>query len=89
MVIAPFLLTGMTDSRYYGTSSALAPGRVFRFSPHSYNRGAGDIGRVHGTDERVSAAAYRVLWSMLLPSSESSISGRSTAQPSGGVPETY
>ena len=54
MLVAPYMLSGMTDSRYYGGGAfPLAPGRVFRFSPQHYARGAGDISRVHGVDERV------------------------------------
>ncbi|KAL4858195.1 N-fatty-acyl-amino acid synthase/hydrolase [Chlorella vulgaris] len=47
--VAPYLVSGMTDSRYY---NSLAGGRVYRFCPHRYTRA--DIARVHGVDERIS-----------------------------------
>jgi len=45
-----------TDSRHY---ARLARGRgALRFLPAALNRTAGDLRRVHGVDERLSAAAY-------------------------------
>jgi len=47
MPVAPDMTTGATDSRYYaGMSDA-----VFRLDPFHF--GPGDLGRVHGTNERL------------------------------------
>lgn len=53
--VLPYLVTGMTDSRWY---QEVAPGRVFRFSPICLDRGAGDLDRIHGVDERISEEGY-------------------------------
>lgn len=53
--IVPFLFTGRTDSCWF---EEIAGGRIFRFSPMKVNRGAGDLDRIHGTDERVSIEDY-------------------------------
>ena len=58
MVVAPYLLTGTTDSRYYGSVVPIAAGRVFRFLPQFLSRGEGDIRRIHGVDERVGVDDY-------------------------------
>jgi carboxypeptidase PM20D1 len=48
VVVAPFLVLGATDARYYaGLSDS-----VYRFSPYQVT--SVDIGRVHGIDERLS-----------------------------------
>lgn len=48
LVISPYLVIGGTDAKHYAGSSR----NVFRFLPVFI--GEGDLGRVHGTDERVS-----------------------------------
>ena len=51
-IVAPALVTGATDSRHYqGVSDA-----VYRFSPMRVT--PGDLGRIHGVDERIGVAAY-------------------------------
>lgn len=55
MLVAPYLLTGMTDSRHY---APIASGRVFRFAPFAIDRAAGDLKRVHGVDERLGVENY-------------------------------
>lgn len=77
--VAPWLLTGLTDSRYY---SNLAKGRVYRFSPMFLNRTAQDIERIHGIDERVSVenvlqAVKFFLRLIKLATSEHSLADRS------------
>lgn len=49
--IAPFLVVGATDSRYF---APLCP-QVFRFAPVPLS--SQDLGRVHGIDERISIEA--------------------------------
>ncbi len=51
-VIAPGLVVTGTDSRHYSRVSAAA----YRFAP--MRLAATDIGRIHGTDERISIANY-------------------------------
>lgn len=51
VVVAPSLVVGATDSRYY---TPLASG-TFRFVPVPLTRD--DLGRIHGTDERISLDA--------------------------------
>ena len=51
-VVTPYLVVGGTDSRHY----AGVAGNVFRFSGALV--GADDMGRVHGTDERIAVDAY-------------------------------
>jgi carboxypeptidase PM20D1 len=51
-IVAPTLVVGGTDSRYY---SALSP-NVYRFSPMVVTRE--DLERFHGTDERLSVEAW-------------------------------
>jgi carboxypeptidase PM20D1 len=48
---APWILTGATDSRHF---SDLAVGAVYRFAP--FTATPSDLGRVHGTDERLRVA---------------------------------
>jgi carboxypeptidase PM20D1 len=55
MPVVPYLLTGMTDSRWF---ARLAPGRVYRFGPIRADRSRGDLARVHGVDERVREGDY-------------------------------
>jgi len=50
-VVAPNLVVGATDSRYYTPLAA----NTFRFVPIAMARG--DMGRIHGTDERISVEA--------------------------------
>ena len=52
IVFAPYLVMGGTDARYYAARSS----NVFRFLPLRFEEG--DLGRVHGTDERVGMASY-------------------------------
>ncbi|MFH1609024.1 MAG: M20/M25/M40 family metallo-hydrolase, partial [Candidatus Bipolaricaulota bacterium] len=47
-IVAPNLVTGATDSRYYARIAA----NTFRFVPLVLEKG--DLGRIHGTDERIS-----------------------------------
>lgn len=51
-LVAPSLVVGATDSRYYEKLSE----SVFRFSPIKVTRD--DLGRIHGTNERVSVKGY-------------------------------
>jgi carboxypeptidase PM20D1 len=52
VVVAPYLVTGGTDARYF---CALTP-NVYRFTPTRL--ALSDLTRIHGTDERVSVANY-------------------------------
>lgn len=52
-IVAPSLVLGATDARYYAT---LAPGAVYRFLPVRLR--ADDRKRVHGIDERIAVAGY-------------------------------
>jgi carboxypeptidase PM20D1 len=52
IVVAPYLVMGGTDSKYYATRSS----NVFRFLPLLVTEE--DLGRVHGTDERVNVTHY-------------------------------
>jgi len=51
--VYPFLLTGMTDSRWY---HEIAPGRIVRFSPFALS--FDELSMIHGTDERVALSEY-------------------------------
>ena len=51
--VYPFLLTGMTDSRWYHD---IAPGRIVRFSPFALS--FDELSMIHGTDERVAVSEY-------------------------------
>jgi carboxypeptidase PM20D1 len=51
-VVAPFLVTGATDSRHYAGIS----NHIFKFIPFMTTRE--DLKRVHGTDERISIEDY-------------------------------
>ena len=51
-VVAPYLVLGATDSRYFRD---LTP-NVYRFAAIRIDDS--DLKRIHGTNERVSAAAY-------------------------------
>ncbi|HEY6929907.1 MAG TPA: M20 family peptidase [Thermoanaerobaculia bacterium] len=51
-VVAPYLVLGATDARYYSSLSS----SVYRFLPVRLT--SSDLARLHGTDERISAAAY-------------------------------
>jgi len=51
-VVSPYLVVGGTDSRHYAGVAR----NVYRFSGTLV--GADDLGRIHGTDERVAVEAY-------------------------------
>ena len=51
--VYPFLLTGMTDSRWYHD---IAPGRIVRFSPFALK--FDELSMIHGIDERVAVSEY-------------------------------
>lgn len=51
--VAPYLVMGATDSRHYSSVSD----QIYRFSPMKIS--AGDMSRMHGTNERASVDAYR------------------------------
>lgn len=51
-LVAPYLVVGGTDARYYAGLSS----DVFRFTPMRLERG--DLARFHGTDERLSVESY-------------------------------
>ncbi len=53
--VVPFLTTGGTDSKHY---APLSRSGVLRFVPYLINKTAGDLGRVHGTNERVERAHF-------------------------------
>ncbi|KAK9806375.1 hypothetical protein WJX72_012122 [[Myrmecia] bisecta] len=55
LVVAPFLLVGATDSRHYAN---MTTGGVYRFVPLPVDVQAGDLKRIHGTNERVEVAGY-------------------------------
>ena len=50
IVVAPYLLTGSTDSKHY---ASIVKGGIYRFSPLQLSMKAGDTHRIHGLDERV------------------------------------
>jgi carboxypeptidase PM20D1 len=52
VVMAPGLVLGATDSRHYRALTE----NIYRFLP--IRIGAGDIARIHGTDERLSVKQY-------------------------------
>jgi carboxypeptidase PM20D1 len=52
VIVAPWLVVGATDARHY---AAITP-NAYRFLPLVLDNG--DLGRVHGVDERVSVAGY-------------------------------
>ncbi len=52
LVVAPYLVMGGTDARYWSSLSK----QVYRFSP--FEAPADALERVHGTNERLSAASY-------------------------------
>jgi carboxypeptidase PM20D1 len=52
VVVAPSLVLGGTDARHF---TGLTP-NVYRFAP--FTLGPGDLGRVHGTDERLALEDY-------------------------------
>jgi len=55
VVVAPYLVPGATDSRYY----ADATDHVYRFLPYTLT--PADRGLIHGTDERISVEDYRTV----------------------------
>ena len=55
VVVAPYLVPGATDSRYY----ADATDHVYRFLPYTLT--PADRGRIHGIDERISVEDYRTV----------------------------
>jgi carboxypeptidase PM20D1 len=52
IAVAPYLVMGATDARYYAPIS----GATYRFSPFQLT--AEDLGRMHGIDERISVESY-------------------------------
>ncbi|KAG2445918.1 hypothetical protein HXX76_000521 [Chlamydomonas incerta] len=54
--VIPMLVMGGTDSKHYAPLSA---GGVMRFIPFALNKTAGDLGLIHGTNERVPADDFR------------------------------
>jgi hypothetical protein len=52
--VIPYLLCGGTDSKWYANLTS----NIVRFAPFSVNRRAGDLKRVHGTDERLSVGDF-------------------------------
>ena len=52
LVVAPYLVMGGTDAKYYSGSSR----NVFRFLPAKM--GPGDMNRFHGTNERMSIESF-------------------------------
>jgi carboxypeptidase PM20D1 len=52
LIVAPYLVVGGTDAKYYADKSA----NVFRFLPVFVE--SGDLGRVHGTDERLAIEGF-------------------------------
>lgn len=52
LAVAPYLVMGATDARYYASISDAA----YRFSPFKLT--AEDLGRMHGIDERISEESY-------------------------------
>jgi carboxypeptidase PM20D1 len=48
-------MSGGTDSKHYGD---LALKGVLRFVPYQVNKRAGDLDRIHGTNERVRVEDY-------------------------------
>ena len=52
VMVAPYLVVVVTDSRHFGGSSR----NVFRFLP--VRLGPGDVERMHGTDERIAIEDY-------------------------------
>jgi carboxypeptidase PM20D1 len=55
VIVAPSLFIGATDSRHYAGISE----NIFRFRPFRF--GPQDLGRIHGTDERISIENYAEL----------------------------
>jgi carboxypeptidase PM20D1 len=55
VVVAPYLVPGATDSRYY----ADATDHVYRFLPYTLT--PEDRSRIHGTNERISIDGYRTV----------------------------
>ena len=55
IAVVPYLMMGGTDSKHY---SDLSVHGVLRFVPYMVNKRAGDLGRIHGTNERVRVADY-------------------------------
>lgn len=53
LIVVPYLVNGMTDSRHY---NELAGGRVYRFCPHRF--GANDLQLFHGVDERIAVEDF-------------------------------
>jgi acetylornithine deacetylase/succinyl-diaminopimelate desuccinylase-like protein len=53
--VFPMLLTGMTDSRWY---HRIAPEKIIRFSPFSFNISRGDLSMLHGVNEKVPVEEY-------------------------------
>ena len=54
VLVAPYLVIGGTDAKYYSQRSK----NVFRFLPVFFREG--DMGRIHGTDERISVESVEL-----------------------------
>lgn len=55
VIVAPYLVPGTTDSRYYAPHSD----HVYRFAP--FRLTPDDRERIHGTDERIAVAEYETM----------------------------
>ena len=55
-VVLPYLLMGGTDSKHL---AHLSTSGILRFAPMILNLKAGDIGRIHGIDERIEVSTYK------------------------------
>ncbi|KAG2500867.1 hypothetical protein HYH03_001628 [Edaphochlamys debaryana] len=55
LAVVPFLLTGGTDSKNYRN---VTRNGILRFVPMGMNKTAGDLGRIHSTNERMKAEYF-------------------------------
>ena len=51
--MAPYLVVVVTDSRHYADLTS----NIFRFQPVRVT--SGDLGRMHGSDERIAVSEYQ------------------------------
>lgn len=54
--VIPYMVGGGTDSKHY---APLSDGGILRFIPFGLNKTAGDLGLIHGTNERIPADDFR------------------------------
>ncbi|GFR46954.1 hypothetical protein Agub_g8604, partial [Astrephomene gubernaculifera] len=54
--VVPFMLSGATDSKHY--ANLTYGGVVLRFVPYGMNKTAGELGLIHGTNERIRASYF-------------------------------